>query len=159
MERSTCSTYTYQWLRNGVPITGTLGDTYRVRRADCGQKLTCQVTATNGGGEGLAASAALKIHAAPAVRLAASPRTVTAGALVTIGGTVGNSLVASRTVCLCRRLYGRLIVLRRLRLTGTGAFRCTWSSRRGGLWRFVATYEAASYRFTSPAVSITVRKK
>jgi hypothetical protein len=152
-------TYTYQWLRNGVPITGTLGDTYRVRRADCGQTLTCQVTASNSGGGGLAASAALKIHAAPAVGLAGSPRTVTAGARVTISGTVRNSLVASRTVCLCRRLYGRLIVLRRFRLTSTGTFRCTWSSRRGGLWRFVATYEAAGCRFASPAVSVVVRKK
>jgi len=30
---------------------------------------------------------------------------------------------------------------------------------RGGPWRFVASYTAAGYRFTSPAVSVTVYKR
>ncbi len=82
-----------------------------------------------------------------------------AGKTVVIGGAVTNSLTATRTVCLSRRLHGWLTVLRRLRLTSPGTFRWTWRSHGGRLWRFVATYTAAGYRFTSPGVSVVVRKK
>ncbi|MDR1824625.1 MAG: hypothetical protein LBR27_04755, partial [Bifidobacteriaceae bacterium] len=37
--------YTYQWLRNGVAITGESGPTYVVRPADAGKTVTVQVTA------------------------------------------------------------------------------------------------------------------
>ncbi len=152
-------TYTYQWLRNGQAVAGAVNDSYTVHRADCGQELSCQVTATNTGGDGLVASTEVSVRATPAVKLRVSRHTVTDGAPVAISGTVGRSLVASRTVCLCRRLHGKLIVVRRLRLTSTGTFRCTWSSHRGGLWRFVATYTVAGCRFSSPAVAVTVRRK
>jgi hypothetical protein len=43
--------YTYAWLRNGSPIAGQTGSTYVVQSADLGHLLTCQVTASNSGGE------------------------------------------------------------------------------------------------------------
>ncbi len=56
----TCSTgvwannpsgYTYAWLRSGSPIAGQTGSTYVVQSADAGHTLSCQVTASNSGGE------------------------------------------------------------------------------------------------------------
>jgi hypothetical protein len=55
----TCSTgtwannptsFSYAWLRSGVPITGQTGSTYVVQAADEGHAISCQVTAGNGGG-------------------------------------------------------------------------------------------------------------
>ncbi len=158
-EASPSATYAYQWLRNGQVLAGAVNDSYLVRRADCGQKLSCQVTATNSVGHNVAGSGTDSVRAAPLLKLAASRRVVTAGALVSIRGTVRHSLAGARKVCICRRLSGRLIILRRLTLTGSGVFRCTWSSHRGGLWRFVARYTVAGYTFTSKAVSVVVRKK
>ena len=55
----TCSTgtwansptsFSYVWLRSGVPIAGQTGGTYVVQPADEGHAISCQVTASNGGG-------------------------------------------------------------------------------------------------------------
>ncbi len=55
----TCSTgtwtnsptsFSYAWLRSGVPIAGQAGSTYAVEAADQGHTVSCQVTAGNGGG-------------------------------------------------------------------------------------------------------------
>jgi uncharacterized protein YodC (DUF2158 family) len=43
--------YTYAWLRNGSPIAGRTGSTYVVQSVDLGHSITCQVTASNSGGE------------------------------------------------------------------------------------------------------------
>jgi hypothetical protein len=40
-------TYTYQWKRNGVNITGATSSTYTIVIADSSANITCQVTATN----------------------------------------------------------------------------------------------------------------
>lgn len=56
----TCSTgtwsnnptsYAYAWLRDGVAIAGQTGSAYLVQSADQGHSISCQVTATNSGGE------------------------------------------------------------------------------------------------------------
>ncbi len=56
----TCSTgtwannptsFSYTWLRSGVPIAGQAGSTYVVQAADQGHTISCQVTAGNGGGD------------------------------------------------------------------------------------------------------------
>ena len=158
-EASPSATYAYQWLRGGHVLAGAVHDSYMVRRADCGQKLSCQVTATNSVGHGFATSGTDRVRAAPLLKLAGSRRVVTIGALVSVSGTVRNSLAGAGKICICRRLSGRLVVLRRLTLTSSGAFHCTWSSHRGGLWRFVARYTVSGYTFTSKAVSVVVRKK
>ncbi len=45
------SSFSYVWLRDGVAIAGETASTYVVQAADQGQALSCQVTASNGGGE------------------------------------------------------------------------------------------------------------
>jgi hypothetical protein len=46
--------YKYQWTRDGTPIIGATGATYRVGTADEGSTLSCTVTASNAGGAGAA---------------------------------------------------------------------------------------------------------
>ena len=45
------SSFSYAWLRNGVPISGQAGSSYAVQGADAGSALSCSVTARNDGGE------------------------------------------------------------------------------------------------------------
>jgi hypothetical protein len=44
------TSFSYAWLRSGVPIAGQAGSTYVVQAADQGHTIACQVTAGNGGG-------------------------------------------------------------------------------------------------------------
>ncbi|PVZ52604.1 hypothetical protein [Arthrobacter sp. H-02-3] len=41
--------FTYQWLRNGIPISNATASTYKVRTADKGKRLTVRVTGTQAG--------------------------------------------------------------------------------------------------------------
>jgi hypothetical protein len=45
------TTFTYAWLRDGVPISGQTGNTYVVQAADRGHAISCQVTAGKQVGE------------------------------------------------------------------------------------------------------------
>jgi hypothetical protein len=42
-------TFTYRWLREGLPIAGASAEAYVVQTADAGEYLECEVTATKGG--------------------------------------------------------------------------------------------------------------
>ncbi|HXA55221.1 MAG TPA: hypothetical protein VNV37_10165 [Solirubrobacteraceae bacterium] len=42
-------TFTYRWLREGLPIAGASAETYIVQVGDAGENLECEVTATNAG--------------------------------------------------------------------------------------------------------------
>jgi hypothetical protein len=53
--------YGYQWYRNGVPLAGATGRTYKVQTLDEGATLTCVVTAANAGGFTSATSNADKV--------------------------------------------------------------------------------------------------
>jgi hypothetical protein len=46
--------FTYQWLRDGVPIAGASGEYYVLVAADEGKAVQCRVTATNAGGSSVA---------------------------------------------------------------------------------------------------------
>ena len=58
-------TYTYEWLREGVPIESATGTTYTVREADSGYSLSCRVTATNTLGSAQKQSSAVKVSGSP----------------------------------------------------------------------------------------------
>lgn len=49
-------TYSYQWLRNGTPISGATSSTYTIVLADDTEQLSCEVTATNAVGSASAVS-------------------------------------------------------------------------------------------------------
>ncbi len=148
----------YQWLRNGAAIGGATGSTHRITLADCGKRLSCLVTASNSAGRASALSNRLAVCAAPTLSLRAAPAEGATGTVVTLSGTVRNSLAAARTVCICRRIDGKLIVVKHVGLSRAGAFRCTWRAHGGRLWRFVARYTVAGYRFTSPVREVAHKR-
>lgn len=59
-------TFTYQWLRDGEPVSGASTSAYVVQAADQGHGLACQVTASNGAGSESATSNTLQVPAAQA---------------------------------------------------------------------------------------------
>ncbi len=61
------ATFSYQWLRGGVPIAGANATSYTVQSADAGNSISCQVTAKNGKGEKSARSAGVAIPALPGI--------------------------------------------------------------------------------------------
>ncbi len=56
-------TYSYEWHRDGIAITGATDQMYPVRAADQGHTLTCEVTATNTGGRTSATSKGVLVPA------------------------------------------------------------------------------------------------
>lgn len=59
-------TFTYQWLRNGVEISGATSSVYEIVEDDIGANLSCRVTATNSSGNISAVSNAIgPVVAAP----------------------------------------------------------------------------------------------
>ena len=54
-------TYTYQWQRNGSPISGATSSTYVLVSADAGANVSCVVTATNSKGSASASSNAIAV--------------------------------------------------------------------------------------------------
>ncbi len=58
--------YSYQWLTNGVPVSGATSQSYAIQPGDYGRELSCEVTATNAYGSATAASAAVAVdHQSP----------------------------------------------------------------------------------------------
>lgn len=87
-DASPTPTYTRQWLRAGVPISGATGSTYTLVSADVGQPIACVVTATNRAGKGSAVTAEVgPITVAPSI--AADP--------VASGDTVVGSVLTCTT--------------------------------------------------------------
>ena len=56
---TTGATLTYQWLREGQPITGATAATYKVTTADAGQRISVRVTGTKSGMTATSATSAL----------------------------------------------------------------------------------------------------
>lgn len=80
-------TTTVQWLRNGTPIAGATGSTYRLALIDLGARLSVRVTATAAGRpDGTATSAASPVVAKALSRTAVkvAPTVVSAGGKVTV---------------------------------------------------------------------------
>jgi phage tail sheath gpL-like len=50
------TSYAYEWLRDGTPISGAAASAYTLDAADLGAMISARVTATNAGGEGVATS-------------------------------------------------------------------------------------------------------
>ena len=78
------TSFAYQWLRNGVAISGATASTYVVVAGDLGTSISCLVTATNAFGSGVTTSNALSI----ALPLPANTVAPVASGATTIGSTL-----------------------------------------------------------------------
>ncbi len=58
--------FTFRWLRDGVPIPGATGPTYTLTADDVGKQIVCRVVATNSAGTGEASSSPITPSAKPA---------------------------------------------------------------------------------------------
>jgi hypothetical protein len=76
-------TFSYQWLRGGVPIAGANATSYTVQGADAGNSVSCQVTAKNSKGEKSATSASVTVPILPGI----PPEPPAPRPLVTITGS------------------------------------------------------------------------
>jgi hypothetical protein len=75
------SPFGYQWLRNGVAVTGATSDTYVLQAADVGQGFVCEVTATNAAGKASAKSASFTVvPPVPVIKIATSKLSVSKNA-------------------------------------------------------------------------------
>lgn len=97
-------TTAYQWLRDGQPIDGATGATYRVQRADQGTTLSVRVTATDPatGLTGTADSNGAAVVVSSRISVTPSPRVGTAGEpfvlTVTVKPTAGPAAQGDVTV-------------------------------------------------------------
>ena len=92
--------FTYRWSRDGTPIVGATGVSYRVRTSDEGLTLTCTVTASNAAGAG--APATSKGVAVPVPFVRGCPR-----ATGRLRGTTLGLVRLGMTPTLARHAYRR----------------------------------------------------
>lgn len=81
-------TYTYEWLREGLPIPSASAKTYAVGEEDEGYSLSCKVTATNSGG-------AASKQSSNSLKVAGSGPSLKTAPQVLGSGTVGQQLTCS----------------------------------------------------------------
>ena len=98
---TTPMTFSYQWLRDRVPIPGATATTYTIQTADIGHFVACEVTAANSQGSSWARSIGYRVPVPAAV-----PATVPAPAATTtppsMGGVQDVKLVAPSLAVLGR---------------------------------------------------------
>ena len=96
-------TFSYQWLRGGVPIAGANATSYTVQSADAGNSLSCQVAAKNAKGEKSARSASVAIPANPVISPPPpAPKpvvTITGSKIVVSGKSATVHIVCSDAAC------------------------------------------------------------
>jgi hypothetical protein len=158
----------YQWLRDGSPITNAIGSTYRPALADATHRIAVRVTATKSGwGKGVATTAAVLVpKAVSTTRASASPTLVKRGATIKLSVTVSAPGVypgPTGKVRIYDKLGTRtptLVTTRTLYTSSSG--RLTVGVRMGtaGTHRLRATYlgNASTRGSSSPWAQVTVTR-
>jgi hypothetical protein len=95
-------TFSYQWQRNGVNISGATSSTYVLVNADAGNPVRCVVTATNVAGSASAnsnatANVAAIVPGAPTIGTATATGTTTATVVYTAPASDGGATITSYT--------------------------------------------------------------
>ncbi len=99
-------TFTYQWLRDGDPISGETNQSYTVRDEDVGHAIACRVTATNLGGSDSANSRPVMVIGPPPPP-PPPPRPPPAAAATTASTTSASPTASSARLPLRRRRHRR----------------------------------------------------
>jgi hypothetical protein len=117
------TTVRHTWLRNGAPIAGATGATYRLTAADAGRRISVRSVATNGGSTATSTSPTTAAVAKASTRLVATGKPAQGRATVTIrlttlGAGGGKVVVSTRNK---GRTVKRTVALRGKRATVTFA--------------------------------------
>jgi hypothetical protein len=95
--------FTYAWLRDGIPIAGAGSSTYVAQGADAGHSISCEVFAKNAGGKKRAISASVVVSAAPTPIPAPPPLTplvnVSSSKVLFKGGSATVHIVCANAAC------------------------------------------------------------
>jgi len=120
-------TYTYAWLRNGVPIGITAAAAYVLAAADADATISCTVTATGPNGVTSASSNGIVAHAVPPVvvpppPVVQLPTKMVFGFRNLVGTRLSTCGITVRSACVARRIVrGRRIIAFRMRGAATPA--------------------------------------
>ncbi|MGH1563721.1 LamG-like jellyroll fold domain-containing protein [Mumia sp. DW29H23] len=150
---------TVQWLRNGAPISGAKGASYRPVAADSGSRISARVTATVAGRAPVSAtSSAVTIgKARPKVTATLAKKSIKVGTKARV--TVRVSAPGVRAAGVVRiKVDGR--VVRTVRLNAAGTAKVTLPKLKRGAHRVVATYAGSSQvaGASSTAKKVVVRR-
>ena len=153
---SVAPTFTYQWQRAGVAISGATNSTYVVTSADLLKTLSCKVTAKNNAGSASATSKAVSV--VPKLTLKVSVTSLTLGGTLTLSGTVANVVGSYKSVTIGRVTSSGTTTLKTLTLTATNTFSTTYKPTATGSWVFVAGYKGGTTTvYKSNTVTVSVK--
>ena len=111
------------------------------------------------GGQPLAGAAyVFSLVPAPSVSLTAFPTATKRGRPVTLSGVVTHAVAESPLVAIRRKVGGRLVLLKQLRLSSSGSFAWAMPVPKAGKQVLVATYSAGGVSFQSAPVTVIARK-
>ena len=79
---------------------------------------------------------------APTLTLGVSSHSVAVHKSFTVTGTFSDCLPSVKTLAICRKLSGKLTVLKRIAVSDSGAFHWAMKASKPGEWVLVATYKA-----------------
>lgn len=150
-------TFSRQWLRDGVPISGAVARTYRLTGKDAGRRISVQVTATKDGvtpGTAVSAQTAKVAKASSRTRASLSDTSVRSGTTVRIRATVSASGVVPDGKVV---VYYRNRPIKTLTLRG-GKVSSSYRVVKKGLHTFRFSYRgSAGVLPSSDSVNIRVR--
>ena len=98
------------------------------------------------------------LAATPSLTLRTSRSSLTLGHSVILSGVVSNAVAGQTSVTISRKLDGKLVLLKKLTIGSSGAYRWTMKAKKVGKWVLVTSYKAGGKTFTSKTVTVTVRK-
>lgn len=81
------TSYAYQWMSGGLPISGAVGATHILTDDDAGTSVSCQVIATNAQGNGVALANGLQVVQGPPVNLSPPQASLNPTYVLCTGGT------------------------------------------------------------------------
>jgi hypothetical protein len=96
--------------------------------------------------------------ATPSVTLKTFARSVKVGRRLTLRGTVRNAVAADTMVTISRKSGHKLVTLKKLSISGSGAFSWTMKAKKPGKLVLIASYKAGGVTFKSKTVTVTVRR-
>ena len=124
------SPFAYQWLRNGVAVSGATSNTYVLQAADVGQGFVCEVTATNDAGKASAKSASFTVvPPVPVIKIATSKLSVSKNAtklsIACASATCAGTVKTIETIVTKHKKGHKTVIKKEKLVLATGSYSLT----------------------------------